>query len=133
MALQWIKSNVTVLIAIGGLAVTGIVGVRDLQNKVEKIEESISAVKAKAEERSQVADAFYKRVQENNIPLRVKMLEDQLKEAREQFRQFQEGQTALIVAMRDGIADLKSDIKVVSSKVDDLRAEKPRPGVFRPK
>ena len=125
MAFQWIKSNWSILSATILLGVSGTVAVRDMQHDVASINDKISEMQQKAEERSQIADRFYQRNSDENLPMRVKALEALLQETRDQIRQYQQGQ----IGVFNAIADLKSDIRVVSSKVDDLR-DQPRKTSF---
>jgi len=126
MPLQWIKSNWTILAALGIIFLKGYDGLQE-----QKIQgKDIESIRIQMEQRADVADARYAKdaaeAKADNLPNRVKMLEQSQQEFRELFRQFQAGQVAQFEVLRDGFADIKTEVRVVSSKVDDLRAEGPR-------
>lgn len=131
MPLRWIKSNWTVLSFLGVMAVSGIVGFRDVQNDLKNLSSELLNIVDTAKDRSTKADDFYKTITEENLPLRVKMLEDQAREMREALAAFQRGQSDQLQLVRDGFSDLRTQVLVVSSKVDDLRQQQPQKTNFK--
>jgi len=126
LSLQWIKSNWTVLALLGVMFLKGYDGLQE-----QKIQgKAIEGIHEQMEQRAAVADARYARdeaqAKVDNLPNRVNMLEQQQQDFLNLFRQFQAGQVAQSEALRDGLADIKTEVRVVASKVDDLRSEAPR-------
>jgi len=126
MPLQWVKSNWTILTLLGFMVLQGYDAVQEQKSQGHDIVE----IRQQMDERAAVADKRYAEGEAsekaNNLPNRVAVLEQQQKEFREMFRQFQEGQVAQAAAFRDGFANLTTEVRVVSSKVDDLRETRPQ-------
>lgn len=130
MPLQWVKSNWTIISALGLMAWGGYSSIDAMRDTQISQGRELIEIRKQMEERADVADRRYREANEDakaeNLPNRVKILEAQQTEFRDLFRQFQAGQIAQFEALKDGFADIKTDLRVVASKVDDLRSETPR-------
>lgn len=130
MPLSWIKSNWTILSALGLMTWGGYSYIDTIRETQKMQGRDLVEIRQQMDQRAIVADKRYEEsvadAKAENLPNRVKMLEQQQTEFRDLFRQFQAGQVAQFEALRDGFADIKTEVRVVSSKVDDLRSETPR-------
>lgn len=134
MPLQWVKSNWTILSVLAVMAYGGYKSVTDMQYTQVTQGHDINEIRKTIDDRAALAEKRYaESVAEDkaeNIPMRVRVLEQQQAEMREMFRQFQAGQVAQFEALKEGFSDIKSEVRVVSSKVDDLREQRPQKTLF---
>lgn len=126
VALKWIKSNWTILAMLGGVAVYMIQTDRDTKHAFENINMRFEQMSVKAEKRADVADEFYKRQADLNLPIRVQNLEAQVRDMMALLQRGQERQEASVAGINDKLQAISVQVNVVASKVDDLRADVPR-------
>jgi len=128
MALRWIKSNWTVLAFLGGLAVYQVRNNNDTKHEFKNLNQDISEIKSTAAGRSQLADTFYRKV--DDLAPRVANIEKAQEQLVRLFERSVERAETSNEALRKDLQGISIQVSVVSSKVDDLRQTSPRKTSF---
>jgi len=128
MALRWIKSNWTILAFLGGLAVYQVRNDNDTKHDLKNLNQDIAEIKQTAAGRSQIADSFYKKV--DDLTPRVSNIEKSQEQLARMFERSVERADANSEAVRKDLQSISVQVSVVSSKVDDLRSSAPRKTSF---
>lgn len=128
MTLRWIKSNWTILAFLGGLAVYQVRNDNDTKHEFKNLNSDITEMRQTAAGRSQVADSFYKKV--DDLAPRVANIERAQEQFMRLFERSVERSEASNEALRKDLQGISVQVSVVASKVDDLRSVAPRKTSF---
>lgn len=126
MAINWIKSNWTILAMLGGIGVYMIQTDRDTKNNFENIDKAISSIKDTATERANIADDRYAEQDKLNLPIRVANLESQVRDILVLIQRGQDRQEQTTAQIAEKLQNISIQVSVVASKVDDLKGGSPR-------
>ncbi len=117
-----LNSNITTLLAIGGVAVTVITGWNKLDSRIEAVEQFRT-------QRVQMTDQNFAAINAQlavlqNLPYRMTQAETRLDENGKRMDRFSETFLGTLDGMRKDIASLSTKVEVLSGKIDTITPKK---------
>lgn len=117
---SWFARNISVptLLVLAGLFFTGVTTYRDMQNSISTLNDRIQESGNAAETQYNTLSSQIQQLSVNNIPYRITVVEEQLKQTNARVDQAALQTTALFEAIRKDISLLSTRVEVLAQRLE---------------